>query len=382
MNYFNIADYIELKPETTRYYIVGMRGAGKSYSIKKYLWQRFRDHNEKFVYIRRVSPDITRDRMDRVFSDFTETDPEFNPQVLGYGDFYRYHILCKSGSFWLVGETENGELEYLVIMGTVTCISMAERFKGGTYLGYKYLFFDEFITEGRYITDNEPEMFNKILLTVARGNNQNVKCFFAGNPDAIIERCPYLFPLKLDYAHLQNNTPYYYDTKIMDKTYANNVLFIKIAGADEGYINLSAIDTVNSEIEMSITGEVKTKPYFKITHEIMQQFNPQFEIIIETPIITDTDYHKKIYVYLANLYNQPALYILSHRYKQKRVESLYCRYDLNDIRNRHMYQTYRLNFPAKFYEVRAVFNDALNTAHIITDNNINVSLVLDLLKNN
>lgn len=383
-SYFDITEYIEQFPTVNRFYAVGQRGAGKTYSIKKYAINKWLENpaENKFVYVRRVVPDLATKILNRVFTDVIH---EFDFSKLNLGDFYKYHILASAGDFYLYGETIDGELDQLLQCGTTCALSQATRFKNGTYLDYKTIIFDEFLVKSDPRAESEVDDFNKILLSVARSSNIGVKTFFAGNPDNFIERSRFLAPLKLDYAHLQNNTPYLFDTKINGKTYGNNILFIKLANRGEGYIDTSVIDVSNREIEMSLSGEVLLEHFARFGEDMKQHFTPYIELIVETPIITPTEYNKKIYAYIGDVYGHTGIIILTHilkgRTRDTITDTLFCRYNANDIRPRLYPQTYRLNIPLWLSNYKAEINDALTRKWIATDDDASATMFMDILIN-
>ena len=57
--YFDIrTELIDKSPRTRLFHIVGQRGAGKTYSVKKEVLNRFLEMGRKFVYVRRITTDI------------------------------------------------------------------------------------------------------------------------------------------------------------------------------------------------------------------------------------------------------------------------------------------------------------------------------------
>lgn len=348
MNYYDVRLTRKECKLARLFYILGQRGVGKSYSVKKALLENFFKLKEKFVYVRRWVTEINKGEMDEVFSDVMNgEDTEVNEWLASYdpeAKWYQFHVLYKSKRFYLVGEKESGQIEFLEEIGHITCVSQAEKFKGGTYNDFTSIFFDEFITELGYVRgDKEPELFAKIVNTVGRAHNKKLTIYMCGNPDSSIEMCPYLYPLMLDYARMSDNTSYTFDSKTADgKILAENICVIKLARFEGKYLNENTSSLFGtSEEAMSVTGDVKTNKYI---HTGIQKFVPEYELIVETPVITDTEYHRKIYAYYGMMYGEPMLYITTHR-MYKDLSTLYCRYDKNDCRPREYTQTFRLNIP-------------------------------------
>lgn len=350
--FYDVRDTIKQVPSATIFYIVGQGGVGKTYSVKKELLLNVINNDKGFIYVKRYAAEYAANELNEVFADVIE-DPEVKDALAEKFDpdarYFRLHILQNGAWFAVKGENEKtGKLTLIRKIGRIAAISQAQRFKGAAYnMAFNMIMFDEFISPGRgYVTgDNEPGEFDKIIGTVAREDNP-VKIFMCANPDAPIEACPYLYPLKLDYANLQENTVYKFDTITPDgHRIADNVVFIKLANyAGNTYINKKAGFLFGTSAErVRMSGEVLTYEYIHLDYK--ERFKPEYELIVETPKITDTEYHVRIYAYVGFVDNkEPALVICKHRrFKVRNI--LYCRYDRNDYRKRDELQTYRLNIP-------------------------------------
>lgn len=253
-------------------------------------------------------------------------------------DIYQaFHVLPRSDFFWLCAEDKSGKLHWLNQIAKITALSKAESFKGGVYNNVGNIFVDEFITEEGYVGGKaEPERLDKIVNTIARKENKHfVRVFMAGNPDASIEMCPYLEMLQLDYAHLQPNTIYYYDTITpTGKRLANNVMFIKLAnfsGTAGEYLNEHTSNVWNTaEGNARITGEVKTNKYMSVDDDLIAAADSIFELVVETAVRADDEYNRKIYGYICEIDEKPVLVILRHRNKKLSENAdvtVFCRYD-------------------------------------------------------
>lgn len=349
--HFDVRGLIQEHPEIMLWNLVGQRGAGKTYSAKAYIVDRLCDHNEKFIYCRRWTTEISANDLYTTFFD-TCADETLQAKLMKkYDGFYQIHVLPKGGYFWAVGEDIQGELEWIERVGRITCIAKAIYFKGGNYHTekekYTTILFDEVIAEGKYYKPNEPEYFEKIIMTVARSDNEDVKVFVTGNPDNDIEACPYFYQLHLDYSRLQNNTVYTFDGVVGGRRVANAIAFIKIAGynADDLLNTKAAMLYGTSEAAMSLTGDVKRRSYIHIPRqELDEEFKPEYLLMVETPVITDREYHRRVYVYYGSIYGEAAAVCFGHEV-YKGITTLYCRYDRTDFRPRRERQTYRLNIP-------------------------------------
>ena len=393
--FFDIQDEIDKSPNTRVFYVVGQRGVGKSYSVKMYVLRQLFLYDKQFIYNRRWTTEISNGEMITIFDDVS-TDPEIDKCAYEfckrhhYGEFYAWHILPKAGNFWFVGEQENGELKWLCIAGKITCVSKAQSVKGNVLnMNYNSVMFDEFITEMGYVHGKkEPELFAKLVNTAARANN-DLKIFMLGNPDANIELNPYIngSNIVIDYAHLQNNTAYYYDRVVNGKRLANNVMFIKLAGFEgETYLNEATAGVWNTaEEEMSVSGEVKTGKYISLDQVEEKDLRVYYKIIMETPVVANDEYRKKIYCYYgywsAGGCREPVTIILGHDSaffnKQLRNDKyiIYSRVDELDIRPRPYLQMYRFNLPngERFAWLHKIIDGVRVNRLLLTDNNTNAS---------
>lgn len=387
--YFDIQKVIDDYPETTAYVVVGQRGAGKSYSIKKYLLKHFGETGKKFIYLRRWTTDIQGGRLKTVFDDVITKEKEelteLLPQVKDYDD---WGILPRSSFFYVVGyKKDSKKINYLYEIGRVTCISDAEKFKGGTYLDYDSIFFDEFISERAYVYgEREPEHFNKIMFTVARSENDKVKIFLAGNPDNQIEMCPYLYDMSLDYANMEANTIFTYNMIDMDGVeHVNTKIFIKLASLGSDYLNLSTwgLWGRTSEDMMSINGEVKTNHYIHLTDEMSNDFESMFCMEIETAIKREEGYFKHIYAYLGTLWNEPMIIVENHKRKTLDLPTVFCRYDPTIFTKRKERQIFRLAIPSipEYNVIRDMISWCMTLRNIATRDDGSATIFETILGN-
>lgn len=354
-NHFDIRELIEKYPTVHLFDVVGQGGVGKSYSTKLHVLENFFKKNEQFIYVRRFTTEIANDNLQTVFTDI-ENDPEVLSWWKAWADekYPYFHILPHAGWFWIFGEKDNGNMDRLKQIGRPVALSKAATFKGGTYNNFSVVFFDEFITDARYVHgEKEPSLVTKIVNTVGRAENE-IKIICCGNPDNFIEMCPYLKDLQLDYEHLQPNTAYLYDSvsHVTGRKLANNVLFIKLAKYSGG--NYLEEHTANlwhtPEAEMRISGEVKTNKYMEVTDDLEKSVTPIYELVIETAVQSNEEYNRKIYTYIVEDDNNGLMAIIKrHRSTLLREAcdwSVFCRYDERKLRRHDSdFQILRLRIP-------------------------------------
>lgn len=380
-NHFNVRDILAQSPDSSIFYIVGQGGVGKSYSTKTLVIEEYLKYKSKFLYIRNVTTECSASFLLDVFSD-AEADPDLPWDKIDPEHVYHcFHILPKANHFYIVGEKLDGSLVWLDQIGRIVALSMAHRFKGGAYNTTHTIFFDEFIAEGKpdsKMADN----LSKIINTVGRAINKELKVICCGNPDYSIELNPLLSGLHLDYARLQDNTAYYYDTIDSNgKRIANNVCFFKIANWRGEFLNQKTSHLFGSAEElMRATGAVKSNNYIHLDN--LTDFRPYYGLIVETPIVADSEYRRKIYAYYGELYNEPALVCQNHR-TYKDVPELYCRYDATDYRPRSIPQTYRVNIPpdVRFTDLRALMA-SVDANRIIISNDDRTATVYEQIREN
>lgn len=357
--HFNVEDLINSSPNSSVFYIVGQGGVGKTYSSKRYVLKQYLKRKRKFIYVRNVTTEATASYLMDVFSD-VEDDPEIPwDKIDPEHKYYAFHVLPRGNHFYIVGEKLDGKIVWLDQIGRIIALTMAQRFKGGAYNTSSTILFDEFIAEGK----PDPKMatnLSKIINTVGRANNPDLKVICCGNPDYSIELNPLLEGLHLDYARLQDNTAYYYDSRDDEgHILANNVVFFKIANWKGEFLNQKTAHIFGSAEElMRSTGAVKRNNYIHLDDDIIRrEFNPLYELQVETPILAEAEYHRRIYVYYGEMWNEPVALALNHReYVDKGLPALYCRYTETDFRPRPIPQTYRINIPpeGRYSDLKAI----------------------------
>lgn len=163
-------------------FVMGNRGAGKSFTFKVKAVKDFLKKKKKFIYVRRYEDDLKLTAP----SYFNDLKPLFKDVQFNY----------KQGVFYINGE----EAGYSV------AVSQFLKMKSVSYPDVDLIIFDEFITESRkYIGGKdqpylEPELCLNFYQTVARGFNRpirdEVRFVFIANTVSIVN--PYFVYYNID----------------------------------------------------------------------------------------------------------------------------------------------------------------------------------------
>ena len=138
-------------------FIVLKRGYGKSWTFKDLAISDFIKSGAKTIWLRRYKPELRK------------AITKFLPDIV---DNYQDHKLEIKGKAVFIDGKE--AISFFTL-------SEAQDLKSMSFLGYKYLIYDEFIVEGgakRYIAD-ECDVFCSLLSTVFR--DRPIKAFLLGN---------------------------------------------------------------------------------------------------------------------------------------------------------------------------------------------------------
>ena len=174
-------------------FILGERGVGKSYGIKKYVINRFKKKNRQFIYLRRYQTELDKSLKDNEFFKDIAKDPDF-----------------KNDKFTIKGDKflVNGK-----IAGYAIPLSKASIFKSVPFPNVDIIIFDEFLIDNqtyKYLHD-EPEKLLDFMETV--GRLRDIQTFMLGNSITIVN--PYF-----DYFNI--SLPYNSDIK----TFKNGLILI------------------------------------------------------------------------------------------------------------------------------------------------------------
>lgn len=142
--------------------IIGARGIGKSYGMKKHVTNRFLKHGEQFIYVRRYKGELRK-----VANFFDDVKQEFQ----------KVELKVKGRQFYI-----NGKLA-----GWAIPLSMWQSEKSNAYPNVSTIIFDEFIREkdnSGYLP-NEVEALLNLMDTVFR-DRENVRCICMSNAVSVV----------------------------------------------------------------------------------------------------------------------------------------------------------------------------------------------------
>lgn len=152
-------------------FLIGPRGVGKTYGVKKWCVKRFLKKGEQFVYMRRYDSELDL-TITTLFNDFKD-DEFLKDYDFKIGSLYGY-----KQAFFIKHKTEK---EYRV-MGFYMSLSTSFHFKATSYPNVANLIYDEFLFEKGDRAKELKQEFNKffnVLETIFR--LRNFRCFMLGN---------------------------------------------------------------------------------------------------------------------------------------------------------------------------------------------------------
>jgi len=396
--YFDFRLLIQNNPASI-FYIVGQGGVGKSYSVKRFMIENFLQKEERFIFVKQAMVDLKASNIETTFDDVIQEKAVQEAFFDKYGIEGRYFVSPYRKNWCIFVDTGEEKCTNLDMFGKCVAISEAQRFKGGTYKGYTWVFYDEFISDHGYNGgEKEPDYLEKITGTVGRKDNP-LKIVFCGNPDSQIELCPYISRLHMDYHAIQENTPYFYDSIVIGedgnrKTIGSNVCFLKLAhfgGKNFIHENISAVFG-GKEGVMRATGERPDNEYMKADDDFLIKFYPAVNIITETPVYKDREdgnlYRVRIYAQVGSIDGTPAVYVTAHEKNLKNGDfpTVFSRWEENGYIYRKKYgiQVVKMRFPSGTKFFNSLINYltiAENTSMIFTDNSKAATWFFDLWEN-
>jgi hypothetical protein len=163
-------------------FLLGGRGIGKTYGMKKWSINDFLKTGKQFIYLRRYKSELKD--LDKFFNAVSKEFPDVEFEIKG-----RTFYINKK------------------VAGYAVALSTALTKKSAEYPKVNKIIYDEFLImkSNLHYIPNEPEMFLEFFETVARMRD-DVRAFFLGN--ATSENNPYFV-----YFNLRCPDSFYYDSK-------------------------------------------------------------------------------------------------------------------------------------------------------------------------
>ena len=144
-------------------FIIGARGIGKTYGLKKHVINRAIKHGKQFIYLRRYKSEI-QGKLGNFFNDIKDEFPGVELKV-------------KGRNFYADGK----------LIGYTLILSSWQSEKGNAYPNVETILYDEFLREkdnSNYIP-NEPNALLNLMDTVFR-NRDNVRCICLSNAVTVV----------------------------------------------------------------------------------------------------------------------------------------------------------------------------------------------------
>ena len=157
--------------------LLGQRANGKSYQAKLVALKSAYENGTSFVYLRRWREDIKTKAVQAYFGDmpiYTITRGEYD------------HIKVWNGEIYFATFADDGKEVKSECIGRACALNESERYKSWTFIDYRYILFEEFITDKAYLIE-EPRQLQQFVSTVAR--NDSITVLMIGN--TLSRVCPY-----------------------------------------------------------------------------------------------------------------------------------------------------------------------------------------------
>ena len=232
-------------------FIIGERGVGKSYGIKKYVLNKFKKKGKQFIYLRRYDTELRKSLKDNEFFKDVELDDLFKNDI-----FY-----IRGDKFYMNDQ----------VCGYAIPLSKASIYKSVPFPNVDTIIYDEFLIDNNtyhYIPE-EPEKTLDFIETV--GRLRDIQVFLLGNSISLVN--PYF-----DYFNI--SLPYNSDIK----TFKNGLILINYI-KNEAYRKIKKESKFGTLIEGTKYGEYAIENKFiKDNNNFIKKKNPKskffFNIII------------------------------------------------------------------------------------------------------
>lgn len=164
MKYYNVYDLLSEVPDADFYIIIGQRSNGKSTSVASFLIDENQNDGCMFAYFSRMA-NIS------IVKDMEEGNGYFTGYLEKYAlEKYHKRFTVKDNSILLGNKPICKQF----------ALSLSGKYKSKQYdENYKYIVFEEFVSEDGIYIRNEWNRFNSVISTITR--NRGAKVFLIGN---------------------------------------------------------------------------------------------------------------------------------------------------------------------------------------------------------
>lgn len=375
LTYYNIDEVVAKVPNATIYNTVGQRGTGKSFSSLRRCTREAVLNGRLFCFVGRRKEDIKPSLINEAFTDIIVKGVVNDIMKKStYTKYNKYNIKAERKQINLYGIADGDTQEKICQIGIYTAVFEAERFKRGTYPNVYNIFFDEFITAKGYINgDREPQEFEKIVHTIARGT-KDVKVFLCGNPDNEIELCPYMTHYNIIYDELEPSTVYEYNN--------GNYVFVKLANSETQYINEKTKSLFGIENKTSFSGSVDRPKTARAPEGFFEEYRPFYQMQMETPIIkmayNNVEYRQCIYGYVGVYKGELFAYISAHTRFKKVLYHSYHYYNDNVLPRKNCFVMYRMYFGGVVSRLGTALSECIQTGRIYFDSDKTANIFRNL----
>ena len=188
-SYYDISNLLATDAEYM--IMLGQRANGKSYQSKLTVLTEAYKSDTKFVYLRRWKADITANEVEKYFGDAPI-------EKITHGEYD--HIKAWRNTLYFAQWDDDGKSIKGKEIGRYCALNEAERYKSWAFTDpttgdnpYKYIIYEEFITDSVYLID-EPSRLQQFVSTVFRHFRGHV--LMVGN--TLSRVCPYFLEWCLD----------------------------------------------------------------------------------------------------------------------------------------------------------------------------------------
>lgn len=193
IKYYDISKISKIKANYKL--IIGQRGNGKTYALKKLCIDNFfnskKGNRNEFGLIRRWQDDIKSTKAVYMFNDMQDYVAEK----------YSCKISFKNGTFYAVNVVDEKDKE---VMGHIFAVNTGEDYKSIPYPNINLIYFDEFITRDQYAQDEFIKFIN-LISTIIR-HRKDVQIYLLGN--TIAKNNPYFDNMHIDVNKLKQGEIY------------------------------------------------------------------------------------------------------------------------------------------------------------------------------